>query len=446
MRSLCMGYDNFPTSASLWAIFIQFALYVTTTDEEIRGKAVTVPETPPVGSLKSKIEALGKASQRPPMETSPTHAPVSPSGGVKALKEMHAAIMEKPEDSVKAPPPRERTGMIMSAKERFEASFSSKPPSAPAPASPARKDTKNGLSTGITVVTSDAESNVDVFWERCLDRVRRKPLRLRDYDFTDLEPEDQEEPRPLSSHYPRIGVPVLPSPAPIGGAIPPPVPSAIVGGIPPPPPPSTRDNALPPPPYGLSSAGPPPPPPSLGTTSSPGTQLNLPPVPGTDLPKTKKTVKLHWTEWKPSPKDLKCIANAKQTTAGRDKLDSAVDSKGIGGRFFSSVMSRSREPKEAPKDWKKCTIWSEVVQVKLDADFLQECFENKSAEVKVKKQDVGTKKIEVLDVKRSNAINIGLKVLPPPRTISTAILKMDSSIINREGIEVSCMPSSCKHT
>lgn len=43
----------------------------------------------------------------------------------------------------------------------------------------------------------------------------------------------------------------------------------------------------------------------------------------------------------------------------------------------------------------------------------------------------------MLDTKRSNAINIGLTVLPPPRTIKSAILKMDTSIMNKEGIEVS---------
>ena len=53
------------------------------------------------------------------------------------------------------------------------------------------------------------------------------------------------------------------------------------------------------------------------------------------------------------------------------------------------------------------------------------------------KQEGAKKQITVLDAKRSNAINIGLTVLPPPRTIKTAILKMDSSIMNREGIEVS---------
>jgi hypothetical protein len=44
-----------------------------------------------------------------------------------------------------------------------------------------------------------------------------------------------------------------------------------------------------------------------------------------------------------------------------------------------------------------------------------------------------------LDPKRSNSINIGMTKLPPPRTIKTAILKMDSTIINREGIEVIVM-------
>lgn len=46
------------------------------------------------------------------------------------------------------------------------------------------------------------------------------------------------------------------------------------------------------------------------------------------------------------------------------------------------------------------------------------------------------KEIIVLDPKRSNAINIGMTKLPPPRSIKTAILKMDSTVMNREGIEV----------
>lgn len=44
--------------------------------------------------------------------------------------------------------------------------------------------------------------------------------------------------------------------------------------------------------------------------------------------------------------------------------------------------------------------------------------------------------IIVLDSKRSNAINIGLTVLPPPRTIKIAILNFDEYALNKEGIEV----------
>ncbi|RXM35524.1 FH1/FH2 domain-containing protein 3 [Acipenser ruthenus] len=43
--------------------------------------------------------------------------------------------------------------------------------------------------------------------------------------------------------------------------------------------------------------------------------------------------------------------------------------------------------------------------------------------------------IIVLDSKRSNAINIGMTVLPPPRTIKTAILNFDEYALNKEGIE-----------
>ena len=47
----------------------------------------------------------------------------------------------------------------------------------------------------------------------------------------------------------------------------------------------------------------------------------------------------------------------------------------------------------------------------------------------LQKQDVNKKEIVVLGPKRSNAINIGMTVLPPPRSIKTGILKMDTSIM-----------------
>lgn len=60
--------------------------------------------------------------------------------------------------------------------------------------------------------------------------------------------------------------------------------------------------------------------------------------------------------------------------------------------------------------------------------------------VKTQKVEGAKKELAVLDAKRSNVINIGLTVLPPPNTIKAAILKMDSAIMNREGIEVRFFP------
>lgn len=52
-----------------------------------------------------------------------------------------------------------------------------------------------------------------------------------------------------------------------------------------------------------------------------------------------------------------------------------------------------------------------------------------------KSQDAKKNELILLDTKRSNAINIGMTKLPAPRVIKQAILRMDSTIINREGIE-----------
>lgn len=41
----------------------------------------------------------------------------------------------------------------------------------------------------------------------------------------------------------------------------------------------------------------------------------------------------------------------------------------------------------------------------------------------------------MLDHKRSNAINIAMTKLPPPRAIKAAILKMDATVVTREGID-----------
>ncbi|KAK7886644.1 hypothetical protein WMY93_026265 [Mugilogobius chulae] len=98
-----------------------------------------------------------------------------------------------------------------------------------------------------------------------------------------------------------------------------------------------------------------------------------------------------------------------------------------------------------PVDWQskshkfcKDSLWSKLDPIKLDTSKLEQLFESKSKELPVtKKAAVDGKRqvIIVLDSKRSNAINIGLTVLPPPRTIKTAILNFDEYALNKEGIE-----------
>ncbi|CAH8633606.1 unnamed protein product [Heterobilharzia americana] len=386
--------------------------------DDLKGKVIIVPEGPIAGSLKNKIEALSRASQKQSEPvSSPTPAPPV-SSTIQALKEKHSSF-EKVEESPKPPPPRERTGKILSVKDRFESGIASKPPSAPGLSVPAKKTNAEQVNTPASSILGESETNVETFWQRCLDRVKRRPLRLKDLDFTDLEAEEQEESKETPKAF---------------GSGPPPAPPFLGLNLPPPPPPPPPVGGLPPPPPPPPTApgGPPAPPPPPGGVGQPALPSNLPPAPGADLPKSRKTIRLHWTEWKPSTKDLKIIAAVKPIST--DKPDSAS---GIGSRFVSSLSGKSKEVKKDVKDISQSTVWSELVHVKLDPDFLEETFENRSADVKIKelKQEVAVKKIEVLDMKRSNAINIGLKVLPPPRTISSAILKMDQSIINREGIE-----------
>ncbi|XP_062414376.1 FH1/FH2 domain-containing protein 3 isoform X2 [Pungitius pungitius] len=158
---------------------------------------------------------------------------------------------------------------------------------------------------------------------------------------------------------------------------------------PPPPPPCLP--RFPPPPPAPGGCPPPPPPPSFGG------QTPAPPPPEQPLfNKKKKTIRLFWSEVRPQDSQY--------------------------------------------RDYKRRgdTFWSKLEPVKIDTAKLEHLFESKSKEIPVTKKtaaDGKRQEVIVLDSKRSNAINIGLTVLPPPRTIKTAILNFDEYALNKEGIE-----------
>uniref|UniRef100_A0A3Q3R263 Formin homology 2 domain containing 3a n=1 Tax=Monopterus albus TaxID=43700 RepID=A0A3Q3R263_MONAL len=164
------------------------------------------------------------------------------------------------------------------------------------------------------------------------------------------------------------------------------------GDLPPPPPPPPCIPCFPPPPPMPGSC--PPPPPLIGIMRPPpppsfSVSIPVPPPPEPPLfSKKKKTIRLFWSE------------------------------------VHQHTNSNS--------------FWSKLETVKLDTAKLEHLFESKSKEIPVTKKtaaDGKRQEIIVLDSKRSNAINIGLTVLPPPRTIKTAILNFDEYALNKEGIE-----------
>uniref|UniRef100_A0A8C4VWP5 Formin homology 2 domain containing 1 n=1 Tax=Gopherus evgoodei TaxID=1825980 RepID=A0A8C4VWP5_9SAUR len=214
------------------------------------------------------------------------------------------------------------------------------------------------------------------------DRLEPSPmlLKIKDLDFSDLGEEEDSD----ALEQGAVGNDSFHVPPPL----PPGTEALTVGGLlappPPPPPPSC------PPPPGC----PPPPPPPVPGCPPPPALLGAPAPDGRSPAKKKKTVKLFWKELKhPS-------------------------SQAVAGRFGRG------------------TVWASLERVEIDAAKLEHLFESRAKEVlSSKKAADGKKCTVVLDPKRSNAINIGLTVLPPTHIIKTAILSFDEFAINKEGIE-----------
>ncbi|XP_048219497.1 FH1/FH2 domain-containing protein 3 isoform X4 [Perognathus longimembris pacificus] len=216
----------------------------------------------------------------------------------------------------------------------------------------------------------------DYIWDQLMANPRE--LRIQDMDFTDLGEEDDVDVLDMD-----LGPREAPGP--------PPPPPPIFLGLPPPPPPPLLDS-VPPPPVPSNLLAPPPPvfnaPQGLGWSQVPRGQPAF--------TKKKKTIRLFWNEVRP----------------------------------FEWPCKTNRHCREF--------LWSKLEPIKVDTSRLEHLFESKSKELSVTKKtaaDGKRQEIIVLDSKRSNAINIGLTVLPPPRTIKIAILNFDEYALNKEGIE-----------
>ncbi|CAD5207482.1 unnamed protein product [Bursaphelenchus okinawaensis] len=85
----------------------------------------------------------------------------------------------------------------------------------------------------------------------------------------------------------------------------------------------------------------------------------------------------------------------------------------------------------------KGNFWEKVEKPQIDVTNLTKLFEQKQKEVPSKKAGEVHKPqvLQVLSVKRSQAINIGLTKLPPISTIPPAIRKFDSAVLNKDAIE-----------
>nr|XP_032813322.1 LOW QUALITY PROTEIN: FH1/FH2 domain-containing protein 3-like [Petromyzon marinus] len=229
----------------------------------------------------------------------------------------------------------------------------------------------------------------DQLWEQMLAKTHE--LRIKDMDFTDLNEEDDVDMLDFDNLLLRSGDFVsLPPPPPV-------FPSMASVLFSPPPPPGCPPT-MPPPSSALTGLILPPPP--LFASPAHQAREGTPGGPGSPALahslKKKKTVRLFWSE------------------------------------------VRHTEWQHRNHRYGKSSLWASLDPVEVDTNKLEILFESKSKELPVTKRsttDGKRQELIVLDSKRSNAINIGLTVLPPPRTIKTAILNFDEYALNKEGIE-----------
>ncbi|VDN58958.1 unnamed protein product [Dracunculus medinensis] len=236
------------------------------------------------------------------------------------------------------------------------------------------------------------QSEAEIQWKKAAESFKSKPLIINDLDFSEFHKDEFEQDPLVMARLAMIAqekglLPMSGSAlksSSVGGNVPP-APPLLPGGGPPAPPP-------------LPGSGAPPPPPFLGAKpnrdSSPAPQSKT------------STLKLHW---KPA----------------------------------------QDEPPPVPSLKNKGTFWHQIDLPQIDTKKLAQLFEQKTKEIQPKKLNGEQKSqiLQVLSLKRSQAINIGLTKLPPITVIPTAIMKFDSLVLNKEGIEkilTTMMPSAAE--
>ncbi|XP_043278309.1 uncharacterized protein Fhos isoform X2 [Venturia canescens] len=252
---------------------------------------------------------------------------------------------------------------------------------------------KSPTGDNLPKLTEVKKSENELHWEELVNKLNR-PLALCDLDFTDLTSDDE--------------IDVL-------------GPVNVTNGVPPPPPPMVATPAS-----GFSRAPPPPPP---GGRFPPPFPNGVPPLFGVNLKSTRTGN---------SPENSSTIPKNSITSTSTNQTNGPT---GITKKSKKTVKLFWKEVRDDPiiltRLDKNKMIWDELLPVPVDTQKLEHLFESRAKDLITKKQQEmnKNKEIIVLDHKRSNAINIGMTKLPPPRSIKTAILKMDATIMNREGIE-----------
>ncbi|KAI1705720.1 formin homology 2 domain-containing protein [Ditylenchus destructor] len=122
---------------------------------------------------------------------------------------------------------------------------------------------------------------------------------------------------------------------------------------------------------------------------------------------------------------------------GRESSPGPSSSMKAGGTLKLHWKPAQAEAPPVPALMRKGTFWKGVDAPQIDTTRLSKLFEQKPKDAPVKKTGGESKPqvLQVLSVKRSQAINIGLTKLPPISVIPTAIKKFDASVLNKEGIE-----------